>query len=234
MNIAVIGATGSLCRHVVPRLVECGHHVRAVVRQCAQVNRLSQMGVEAVLGDILIPETLRPAVRHCDAALPLATAIPKTGQAQDRTLNDRIRRKGTHHFLAACQSNGVRRYVQQSITFLYGDSGTHIVNEGAAVQPTFIAQPALDMQSLVRASGFEWCILRGGLFYGKGTGREDKSRKTAQAGTLQLPGDGTALISIVLVVDMARAAVMAIERAPAQSIYNVVDDEPVNYRTLYH
>jgi nucleoside-diphosphate-sugar epimerase len=234
MNIAVIGATGALGRHVVPRLIERGHHVQAIVRQPAQVERLSRMGVEAVLGDILVLETLVPATSNCDAALHLATAIPKTGETQDWSLNDQIRREGTHNFLAACNTNGVRRYVQQSITFLYGDNGTHIVNEEAAVRPTSITQSALDMESLVQATGFEWCILRGGLYYGTGTGREDKWRQAAQTGTLQIPGDGTALISLVHIVDMARAAIMAVERAPARSIFNVVDDEPVDYRTLYH
>jgi nucleoside-diphosphate-sugar epimerase len=234
MKIAVIGATGALGRHVVPRLVERGHHVRVIVRQSAQIERLGRMGVEAVLGDILNHETLVPATKDCDAAFHLATAIPKTGEAQDWSMNDRIRREGTHNFLVACQRNGVRRYVQQSITFLYGDHGTHIVNEGVAVQPTPVAQSALHMESLVQATGFDWCILRGGLFYGTGTGLEDRWRQAAQAGTLRLPGDGTALVSLVHVVDMARALVMAIERGAARSIYNVVDDQPVDYRTLYH
>ena len=234
MNIAVIGATGALGRHVIPRLVERGHHVRAIVRQPSQIGRLSQMGVEAILGDILIPETLVPATGNREAALHLATAIPKAGNAQDWRMNDRIRREGTDNFIAACRTNGVCRYVQQSITFLYGDSGTHIVNEEAAIKPTAITQSALDMENLVRAVSFEWCILRGGLFYGKHTGREDKWRQAAKAGTLQIPGDGTARLSLVHVVDMARAVILAVERAEAGSIYNVVDDEPVDYRTLYH
>jgi nucleoside-diphosphate-sugar epimerase len=234
MNIAVIGATGALGRHVVPRLVERGHHVRAIVRQPSQVEKLSRMGVEAVLGDILIPETLVPATGNCDAALHLATAIPKTGKAQDWRMNDRIRREGTHNFLAACRINGVRRYVQQSIAFLYGDSGTRIVGEEAALQPTPVTQSAFDMENLVSGTGLEWCILRGGLFYGRHTGREDKWRQAAQAGTLKIPGDGTALLSLAHVVDMARAAILAVERAKTGSIYNVVDDEPVDYRTLYH
>jgi len=92
---------------------------------------------------------------------------------------------------------------------------------------------AVDMESCLQATRFDWCISRGGLFYGTGTGREDEWRQAAQAGTLQLPGDGTALLSLVHAVDMARAVVMAVERAAARSIYNVVDDQPVDYRTLY-
>jgi nucleoside-diphosphate-sugar epimerase len=43
-----------------------------------------------------------------------------------------------------------------------------------------------------------------------------------------------ALISLVHVVDMARAIVMAVERAAARSIYNVVDDQPVDFHSLFN
>lgn len=233
LKIAVIGATGVLGRHVLPRLVERGHDVRAIVRKPTEVQRLQCMGIDAMLGDILNPDTLEPATRDCEAALHLATAIPKSGQLQDWSMNDRIRREGTQNFIDACQKNSVRRYVQQSITLLYGDHGEQIVDEETALQPNPITRSAMDMEAIVKATRFEWCILRGGLFYGTGTGREDDWRRAAQAGTLQLPGDGSNLISLVHVVDMARALVMTVERAEAGSIYNVVDDLPVDYQTLY-
>lgn len=40
-------------------------------------------------------------------------------------------------------------------------------------------------------------------------------------------------MSLVRAVDMARAVVMATERARAGRIYHVVDDQPVEYRTFY-
>jgi nucleoside-diphosphate-sugar epimerase len=233
MNIAVVGATGVLGRHVLPRLLERGHQVRAIVRQPAQVENLRRMGIAAVTGDILDAETLLPATVHCDAALHLATAIPKAGAVQDWSMNDTIRREGTENFLSACQTNGVRRYVQQSIILLYGDHGAHIIDETTPIQPAPFIQSASDMETLVQSTGFDWCILRGGMFYGPGTEREERWRQAAQEGSLQLPGDGEGLISLVHVVDMARAVVMAAEGGPAWSIYNVVDDQPVDYRTLY-
>ena len=36
MQIVIFGATGILGKHVVPRLIERGHHVRVVVRQQTQ------------------------------------------------------------------------------------------------------------------------------------------------------------------------------------------------------
>lgn len=233
MKIAVIGSTGVLGRHVVPRLIEHGHQVRAIARKPAEINRLQRTGVEAVHGDILVPDTLVPVAAGCDAALHLATAIPRSGKAQDWHMNDRIRREGTRNFVAACATNGVRRYVQQSIALLHGDHGREIVDESASIQPDPITQSAVDMESIVRASDFEWCILRAGLFYGPITGREEGWRRAARAGALQIPGDGTSLTSLVRVVDMARAVVMAVEKAAAGSIYHVVDDRPVEWLTLY-
>ncbi len=85
------------------------------------------------------------------------------------------------------------------------------------------------MEALVRQSALEWCILRGALFYGAGAGLEDEWRQAARHGELIVPGDGSDRISLIHVVDMARAVVAAVESAPPGSIYNVVDDEPPTY-----
>lgn len=232
MNILVVGATGVLGRNVVPRLVERGHLVRAIVRTHEQANLIEQTGAEPAFGDIFDQATLNRAASACEAVLHIATAVPRPGAPQDWTLNDRIRREGTHNLLSAATNNGVRSYIQQSITFLYGDNGQAIVDESAPLRPTEIIQSAADMEAMVRASTLDWCILRGGTFYGPGTGRDDEWRQDAREGRLLLPGDGSNLVSLTHVVDMARAVVVATEQAPPRSTYNVVDDEPVTYKRL--
>ena len=229
MRVVIFGATGVLGRHVVPRLVERGHQVRVVVRQPTQATTFQQLGVDARLGDILDAVSVAASVASCDAALHLATAIPKPGGAQDWGLNDRIRREGTQHLLAACQQAGVRRYVQQSTAFLCGDTGTTLADESTPLQPNPFLQSTLDMEALVQASSLEWCILRGGFFYGPNT-FEDAWRVTARQGSLQLPGTGDSRLSLIHQVDMATATVLATEKAPPRSLYHVVDDLPVTYR----
>lgn len=233
MNVLIIGATGVLGRNVIPRLLERGHHVRAIVRRNESLRYLEQAGVEVRSGDIFDRSSLEAASNGCDAALHLATAIPKDG-SQDWSLNDRVRREGTRNLLDAVSKNGVRRYIQQSITLLYGENGQHIVDESAPLQVSPISQSAADMEEMVRSSVLEWSILRGGIFYGAGTGREDGWRQFARDGNLALPGDGSDLISLLHVVDMARAVIAALESAPVGSIYNVVDDEPVSYKRLFN
>ncbi|MEU8920968.1 NAD(P)H-binding protein [Kitasatospora sp. NPDC048545] len=59
-TILVIGANGSVGRHVVASLAEDGHEVRALVRGTAKDTLPA--GVEAVRGDLTVPESLEPAL----------------------------------------------------------------------------------------------------------------------------------------------------------------------------
>jgi len=233
MRVVVVGATGVLGRSVIPRLVERGHAVRAVVRRPEQARVLERLGVEATPGDILDPASLDHAVAGCDGVLHLASAVPRPGAAPRWDVNDRIRHEGTCHLLAAVTRGGARRYVQQSIALVYGEQGTRVADEATPLAPGPVARSAADMEGLVGSSALDWRILRGGIFYGPGTGREDAWRAAARAGALRPPGDGSALVSLIHVADMARAVALALDEGPPQAVYNVVDDEPVAWRELY-
>lgn len=233
MKILVVGSTGVLGRHTIPRLIEHGHQVRALIRNKNQKRLFQEQNIETAIGDIFDKDSLEKAIQGCEVALHIATAIPKSG-SQDWSLNDRIRREGTKNLLKVSTKYGIKKYIQQSITLLYGENGQTIVDESTPLKPAPFIQSAFDMEELVRASTLDWCILRGGSFYGPGTGLEDGWRKLAKEGKLLLPGDGTDLISLIHVADMAQAIVSAIQNAPSQSIYNIVDDKPIHYKTVYN
>ncbi|WBP88702.1 NmrA family NAD(P)-binding protein [Kitasatospora cathayae] len=59
-KVLVIGANGSVGRHVVASLVEGGHEVRALVRDTAKA--APPAGVETVRGDLAVPESLAAAL----------------------------------------------------------------------------------------------------------------------------------------------------------------------------
>src|SRR5258706_16076017 len=124
MRIAVIGATGVLGRHLLPRLIERGHAVCATARKEADLDRLKRVGAEAVPADIFDPASLRAAVVNCDAAIHAATSIPTPAGGSDWAVNDRIRRDGTANLIAACRAERVGRYVQQSVAMLHAGADT--------------------------------------------------------------------------------------------------------------
>ncbi len=234
MNVAILGATGVLGRHVLPRLLERGHSVHAVVRTADHAAWVERSGARAFLGDILNRASLEPPLFGCECVMHLATAIPRDRARGDWALNDRIRREGTRNLLDAATARGVHRYVQQSVIMLYGDYGERFVDESAPLQPAPYIQSAVDMETSVRQSNREWCILRGGYFYGPGTGLEEAWRTAARDSELRIPGDGRSFLSLIHVVDMARAVVLTAESAASGSIYNVVDDMPVRYQEIFN
>ncbi|MGO8669977.1 MAG: NAD-dependent epimerase/dehydratase family protein [Capsulimonadaceae bacterium] len=233
MRIFVIGATGVLGRAVIPRLLEHGHHVRAVCRTVGQALRLRRLDVEAFEGDILNAESLDGPLGDCEAVLQLATAIPKGGRIKDWSANDRIRREGTANLVEAAVRAGATRFVQPSTIYLYGDCGERAVDESAPIDLHPRTVSAAEMEAIVHRSPLDWCILRAGTMYGPHTGREQHWEEEMVTGVLRMPGNGSGYLSLIHETDLARAIVVAAESAASRTIYNVVDNQPVTYRKLY-
>jgi nucleoside-diphosphate-sugar epimerase len=233
MRIAVIGATGVLGRHLVPRLLERGHAVCATARKDSDLDKLKRIGAEAVRADIFDPVSLRAAVVNCDAAIHAATSIPSAAGKGDWAINDRIRREGTANLLAACRAERVRRYVQQSVAMLHTTSDTRAQTEDDPIAAYERIRSAFDMEQIVMASPLDWCVLRGGSFYGPGTGRPEAWRSQARGGVLTLPGDGNGFISLIHVADMGAAMAIVVERGQPKQFYIAADDQPATYRDLF-
>lgn len=178
------------------------------------------------------------AMEGCEVSINLATSLPgPTGRA-DYAVNDRVRREGAPVWLKACARAGVGRVIQQSIAMVNA-AGERLADEetklGEVENPLSQAaiQATIDMEAAVRASALDWVILRGGLFYGPGTGFDDDWSARAAAGKLRAPKDGREFVSLVHISDMAAATVKAVERWPSREAIIVCDDAPVRWSELF-
>ncbi|HLZ29776.1 MAG TPA: NAD(P)H-binding protein [Chloroflexota bacterium] len=230
MKVLVVGASGMLGRALVPLLVGAGHTVRALSRHPVGPS----LGVDPVAGDLLRTD-LTPVVEGCEAVVHAATAIPRDPSLPGAwDLNTRLRTLGTRRLVGAAQAAGVRRYVQQSIIMAYADGGDAWLDETAPfdASPARAAtvEPVREMESIVRGSTLDWCILRGGQFAGPGTA-QDFVVESLASGTATVPCDGAYFISPIHPADMATAAAAALAvGAPSRTIFNVVGD-PLTYAT---
>lgn len=239
LRIAVLGATGVYGRHLLPRLAAAGHRVRALVRDPAAAGAAVACGAEAVAADLFDDASLRAGLSGCALAINLATRLPRPDATGDYAGNDRLRREGTPIWLRACAEAGVERVLQQSIAMIHAGGGDawadedtrHAPGEAGIVADAIAA--ARDMEAAVQACALDWTILRGGLFYGPGTGFDDDWFARARAGRLRLPGDGEDYVSLAHVADMAAATVAAIARWPSRQALIVADDRPPRWRELF-
>ena len=231
MRLFIAGATGVYGRNLIPLLLSQGHTVRVLVRRTEQADALAAQGIETVLGDLLSVETqhtLAETLSGCDGVLHLATSIPSNTSAPGAwAANTALRSTGTRAVLDATLEAGASRYIQQSIVMSYVNGGDRLLDESWPRDKTNVVEGMEAMVRDVPTERLSWCILRGGSFVGLDTAQERLIERLKE-GSEVVPGDGSHYISPIHVADMAVATLLAIEAAPAGSIYNV-NDEPLRY-----
>ncbi len=137
VRIFVAGGSGVIGRALVPRLLAADHVVAATTRSKEKIERLESLGATAVLIDALDEEAVIGAVQSFrpDAVMNQLTSLPK--HYNPRKLRpwyeatNRLRVEGTRILLAAAAKVGARRFIYQSIAFMYKNVGTQVVEEDA-------------------------------------------------------------------------------------------------------
>ena len=242
MKVLLAGATGAIGRPLVPMLLAAGHEVVGTTRSEQRAAGLRAAGAEAALCDLLEPGRARALLEQTrpDVVIDQLTSLPDDYDPRRKDIydaNDRVRREGSGALIAAAAKLGVRRYLVQSVAFLYAPEGPAVKDEDARVwddaPPPFARAVGVlrANEQAVLAGPFEGLVLRYGFFYGPGThyAPEGSIARQVKARRMPLVGDGSSTWSYVHVADAAAATVAALERG-ASGIYNVVDDEPAPMR----
>jgi uncharacterized protein YbjT (DUF2867 family) len=203
-TVLVTGANGFVGSHMVPALIDAGHHVVALVRDGegeAQVMRrlpaAARSAIDVRHGDVTSPETLPAAVAGVDAVLHLV-AVPRDwdGGATLRLVNT----EGTRNVLKAASDAGVRRFVHLGALAVVDDPSLHYASSKAKAM------------ALVRESGLDWTILAPSLLFGPRDGffniLADLVRMSP--GIVPVTGKGDARFQPLAVSDLARAAVQVL------------------------
>lgn len=244
MKVFIAGASGTLGGHVVRELVGRGHEVVGMTRSDSRRAGLEQWGARAAVADALEPESVQRVIREAEpeAVISVLTSLPRTGPKRLRDLEptNRLRDQGTRNVLAASLDVGARRFLGESIIAIYGYDveGEPVTEErppGADRHPG--VQRIIDaIRSAERQVGeatesgrVEGISLRFGFYHGAGTPSSRYMFDMVRRRALPLIGGGHAVHSWIDVQDAARAVADALERAQPAAVFNVVDDEPVEF-----
>jgi 2-alkyl-3-oxoalkanoate reductase len=242
MKVLVSGASGAIGRFLIPQLLQAGHEVVGMTRRQDKADALTELGARGVVVDALDREAVRRVVLDAapEAVIDELTSLPRDYNLRDPHLydaNDEIRSKGTPALHDAAREAGVRRFVMQSVAFLYAPEGDWVKSEEA--RTWLDAPPPMSRsirvlhdneQRITRDPDIEGVVLRYGFLYGPGTYYASDGSIAAQVRKRQFPvvGKGAGMTSFVHLHDAAAATVAALDRG--SGVYNVVDDEPARAR----
>jgi uncharacterized protein YbjT (DUF2867 family) len=203
--IVVTGALGFVASRLIPRLLERGAQVAALVRPARDASRLAALGVELRRADLADPALGAEAFAGARAVVHLAGLALVPG------------------FVVALEQAGVPRGVFVSSAGVY----TRLVSPGADAKRAGEAR--------LRVSTLEATILRPSMIYGRPGDRnlERLLRWLARVPLVPLPGGGRVLQQPVHVDDLVSAIVASLERPAARrSEYDVGGPEALSLRAL--
>lgn len=240
MKALVTGGTGFLGGHIVDELVTNGHEVRCLIRDHNRSQRLVDLGVEVIEGDLREATSLVEAVRGIDYVFHAAAKVSDWGKWSEFYVHTV---KGTENILIAAERAGVSRFIHISTVDVYDPKfmtrGNLLTESSPLVLETtnyFYARAKLMAEKRALAShnqgGMEVVVVRPATIYGP----RDKTilprfiefLKDPLSGWVKNHNPVMGLVHVNDVVDLCMRAV--ISSVASGRIYNATSDQEVRIR----
>jgi nucleoside-diphosphate-sugar epimerase len=234
MNVFIAGGSGAIGVSLIRQLIAAGHQVTASTRSEENARMIRDLGATPVIADALDPDALLQAVV---AARPThvvhqLTALPKGGPKSARDLDptNRLRIEGTRNLIAAAVAAGAQRIVGGSFA-LIAARADRVPKD---VNPAAEAVRSMESQILEasRSGKIEGVVLRYGLFYGPAAGSTVEMIALLKRRMLPAIIGDRSQLPCIHVDDAAAATIAALNRAPAGSTYDIVDDQAVSFSEM--
>lgn len=221
MRVLVTGATGFIGTEVARQLSHAGLRPRVMVRRPTRASLLDGLDVEAVHGDLTVPDTLPDAVDGCDAVIHLGgRAVFEPARRLEPTFV-----AGTRALADAAEVAGVRRFVFGSSLLVHAPSAAAITADTPPGPVIDYGRVKLRMeQELAARTGLSVASIRLPHVYGAG----DQLFANVRRGVLAVPGRGNPPFSHLHVHDAARVLIAA-ARGTWEGACGIGDRDPAGW-----
>lgn len=226
----VTGASGSLGKATVKRLLAAGHKVRAMVRRLPE---RPQAGVEYAIGNLGDPEAVDRAVKGAQTVIHVGAAM-KGGWPEH--LGGTV--VGTQNVLDSCRRHGVGQLVHISSMSVIDWAGSAKrgapVDESAELEPRpeergAYTRAKLEAERAVVAAakaGLPCVILRPGQIFGGGINLVNGAVARSAGGRWLVLGDGQLELPLVYIDDVVDAIEAAVaKKLTGGQIIQIIDPE---------
>lgn len=234
MKIFVTGGSGFLGSRLIPKLVEGGHEVVALVRSGSSSDKVRALGATPVRGDLdNVDELTLPMV---DAVVHAAAHFRFAGP---RAPYFRANVAGTETLLNAAQQAGATTFVYVSAAgVVMDDHGTPLsgVDETAPTYPDsfsgYVASKARGEAAVLAANrpGFRTIALRPPALWGPGGPFSERLPHAIESGQFAFVARGEYPVSTIHVDNAVEAIQCALDRGTGGRPYFVNDRDTITFR----
>ncbi len=190
--------------------------MRAAVHRKETAERLGDVPVETIVGDILDRSAVTRSVDGVWAVVHLAAMI----KGIDKGLLQRTNVEGTANIIGACREKRIRRVI--------------FISTPRAISPvsTAYGESKREAEELIRSSSLDWTIFRPVLVYGPGDTKDLTRVADAVYRWPVVPvlGNGRFLIQPVYIDDLVQSIVRALENdVSIGKVYDVAGMSPLSF-----
>ena len=236
MQCLVTGGGGFLGRYIVEQLLSRGDQVRILAR--GNYPELAKAGVEILKGDVRDPLQVIHACKQIEAVFHVA-AVPGIWGSWDHYYS--INTTGTLNIINACQKHAVPRLIYTSSPSVIFAGHPHVSADVTLPYPQkylchYPHTKALAEQAVIKANSphLSTCSLRPHLIWGpRDQHLIPRLIARARSGRLKRVGDGSNIVSMAYVENVAQAHLQAADLlTPASPVagqaYFINELQPVN------
>jgi len=217
-KVLVTGATGFTGGYLTEELVNRGYEVRALSLAHQNVDKLRQLGVEVVYGDLTRKETLVPAVEDIEIVFHIAAIFREQNVPKQYFFDVNV--GGTKNLLEASLEANVRRFVHCSTVGVQGEikhppaKETDPYNPGDIYQRSKVEGEKLALK-FFKENAIEGVVFRPVGIYGPGDLRFLKIFKWVNSGKFKMIGQGDVFYHLTFVKDLVNGIILCGEKDEA-------------------
>jgi nucleoside-diphosphate-sugar epimerase len=209
-RVLVIGASGCLGGRLVERLVECGAHVRALVRRPASAASIARLPIEVMIGDVLDPHAVTTSAQGCAVVFNCAR-----NREPDPMLQRAVDVDGAGHVVDAARRAGAR-VVHVSSVRVYDRPSEGVLDESTRPVPKGEDPPSddkLEGEQIALARGVRdgvpVVVIQSAIVYGPNAHYSLEMLSDLRAGRVILVNGGVGICNVVYVDDAVTALLLA-------------------------
>jgi len=233
MHVFVIGGTGFLGTHLLPKLFSHGHNVTVLTRRQTEVSRLETLEIKGIVGDLLQPELFIPQLTPHDAVLFIAMPKIRPGRISGKQLKSLQHQTKTYFSSAITISEKLQCPLILTLGASFRTTGDEVADENRPIERFGIARigELVDplLSDVIERGSPPFIQMLPGQIYGPG-GLFQLMYDWMKQGKYRVVGSGDNYIPRIHVNDCAEAYVQVLEKMPIGARFIIADDRPCTVR----